>query len=275
MANSQGTFLAYRNWLESADTTFVTSTDVVGSRAAENVLTQESDDFWRVGGLSVDNTAASLVAQMKSAQNIDAISVQFPRGTYPGVSDAVPNFAASDTIRYRLLDAAAVTLWDSGVLNAAVVPGYMTHYVRVSPPVAARQVRIDFDATSRADAGFFDVGNIGAWSAFEPAVGLAYPAKYGWRTNKQDQRTSAGRLYTTRFEPMRRWSLVFDALTDVDSARLDEMIRYTGGSRQVFVRRGDLPVGRDAMLAIIAADGDMDAVAHQLYQYTLLLEEFI
>jgi hypothetical protein len=116
---------------------------------------------------------------------------------------------------------------------------------------------------------------LGAWSIIEPDVGFSYPGGFGWRHNTDNQRSATGRLYSARFDPLRRWSLTFDALTNDESITIDEMLRYSGGARQVFVRRGDLPTGKDALLGLVSAGRDMEArnVTHR--QQALTFEEFI
>lgn len=275
MANQLGTFLAWRNFIEYATTTLATVTEEQGTRIVDNLKTQESDDFWRfpvTGG----STSATVTATLAANQTVGVVTVQFPRETYPGVSEDAPNFAATDTIRVRLLDASDVELADSTALESDVVAGYMTWFWKPDAAVASvRKVEVTFDATSRVSAGFCDVGMIGAWSIMEPNVGFSYPGGYGWRQNNESARTTTGRLYTARFEPSRRWSLIFDYLSNSEAEQFDEMIRYSGGARQVFVRRGDLPTGKDAMLAVLSVPRDMEARTATLNQQSLTFDEFI
>lgn len=275
MANIQGTYLAFRNWVEESGVTFTTDAEEVGTRVASNVATTQSDDFWRVGGLSVGSDSAYLIIDFTVDRSVGAVSVQFPRGVYPGVSETEPAYGPSDTLRFRLLDAADSTLWDSGVNASGVVAGYMIVTARPNAAVTARKLRIDFAAPSRADATFFDVSNVGAWSILDPAIGFAYPAGFGWTANTQNIKTPAGRVYTQRFEPFRRWSLAFDTLSNSDSLEFDELVRYTGGARQSLVRRGDLPVGKDAMLCLIASLREIESLTPSVRQFTATFEEFI
>ena len=152
----------------------------------------------------------------------------------------------------------------------------MTHYIKPTSAITGvRKVEATYTATSRETAGFCDVGMLGAWSIIEPDVGFSYPGGFGWRHNTDNQRSATGRLYSARFDPLRRWSLTFDALTNDESITIDEMLRYSGGARQVFVRRGDLPTGKDALLGLVSAGRDMEArnVTHR--QQALTFEEFI
>lgn len=273
MANIQGTYFAYRNWVEESGVTFETDAEEQGDRIASNVATTQSDDFWRVEGTD----SAYLIVNFGQNRSVQAVSVQFPRGEYPGVSEATPAYGPADTLRFRLLDASDVALWDSGSDPSGVVPGYMIHVQKLDTAVSARKLRIDFQATSRVvdGVGFFDVGNVGAWSIFEPDIGFAYPANFGWILNTQNAKTPAGRLYTSRFEPVRRWSLQFDTLTNNESMSLDEMVRYSGGARQMLARRGDLPAGKDAMLCVMTALRDIESVTPTRRQWSATLEEFI
>ena len=174
------------------------------------------------------------------------------------------------------MDSVDVELWDSGTVSSGVVAGYMTHYIKPASIITGvRKIEATYDAASRVSAGFCDVGNLGAWGILEPSVGFSYPAGFGWRANTENQRTSAGRLYAARFDPLRRWSLTFDFLTNAESLLVDEMLRYSGGARQVFIRRGDLPAGMDAMLAIVAAGRDMESRTAERRQQALTFEEFI
>ena len=167
-------------------------------------------------------------------------------------------------------------LADSTAEASGVVAGYMTHYWKPDTPVAGvRKIEATYDAASRVSAAFCDVGMLGAWSIVEPSVGFSYPGGHGWRPNTENARTVTGRLYTARFEPLRKWSLTFDYLTNAEAAIIDEMIRYSGGARQVFVRRGDLPAGRDAMLAAMNAPRDMEWRTADRSQQALTFEEFI
>ena len=275
MANDQASFLGYRNYIEDADTTLATAAEAQGDRLVVNLKTRESDDVWRFA-VSGGSTSATVTATLSADQTIGAVTTQFPRGSYTGVSEAAPAFGGTDTIRYRLLDSGDGELWDSTALASGVIPGYMMHYGKPSSPITGvRKIEATYDAASRVSATFSDVGMLGAWGIIEPSVGFAYPAGFGWRHNTENQRTSAGRLYTARFEPFRRWNLALDFLTNAESLLIDEFLRYSGGGRQVLVRRGDLPVGQDAMLAIATASRDMESRTSTLRQQALSLEEFI
>ena len=77
MANDQGTFLAYRNYVEESATTLATVAQVQGDRIVDNLKTRESDDFWRfvvAGGA----TTATVTATFAADQSIGAITTQFP-----------------------------------------------------------------------------------------------------------------------------------------------------------------------------------------------------
>lgn len=275
MANDQGTFLAYRNYVELASTVLDTVAAVQGDRTAANLKTRESDDFWRFAVAAL-STSATVTATFAEDQTIGLVTTQFPRGEYPGVSETSPNFSATDTVQYRLLDASDVELADSGAVASAVEVGYMTHYWRPNSAVAGvRKIEATYDAVSRVTAGFCDVGMLGAWPVIEPNVGFSYPGGFGWQLNNETSRTTTGRFYGARFEPLRRWSLIFDFLSNSESMTLDEMIRYSGGARQVFVRRGDLPAGKDAMLAIATPLRDMESRTASLRQQSLTFDEFI
>lgn len=275
MANDQGTFLAYRNFVEEVSNNgFTTDAVEMGSRVVTNLKTRESDDFWRFA-VEDGETVGEVEIDFGSNVEIGAITTQFPRGTYPGVSESNPAFGPTDEIRYRLLDASDVVVWDSTSEASGVVPGYMMHFVEVDPPVTARKLIATYDAESRVASGFCDVGTLGAWSTFAPYIGFSYPAGYGWMLNNEKGRTPAGRLYSARFEPMRKWSLQFDGLTNAESMIVDEMIRYSGGARQVFVCRGDLPAGKNAMLAVVEAQRDIESRNATHRQQALTFEEFI
>lgn len=275
MANSQGTFLAYRNWIEDvANVNFTTEALEQGARMVTNLKTRESDDFWRFE-VADGATSASVTIDLGVDRSIGVVTTQFPRGTYPGVSEANPAFGPSDTIQYELLDADDEVLWDSTAQASGVVVGYMTHYAEVDPPVTARKVRATYNAASRVSAGFCDVSCLGVWPRIEPSIGFSYPAGFGWVLNNESGRTPAGRLYTARFEPMRRWSLQFDGLTNDESLVIDEMLRFAGGARQVFIKRGDLPVGKDAMLAVVTPGRDMESRTHEIRQQSMTFDEFI
>lgn len=275
MANTQGTFLAYRNWVEESNTTLETAVEEQGTRVVANLKTREADDFWRFP-VADGSSTATVTATFAADQTIGVVTTQFPRGTYTGVSESSPNFASGDTIRYRLLDASDNELADSTTAASGVVAGYMTHYWKPDNAVASvRKVEATYNALSRVDAAFCDVGMLGAWSIIEPSVGLSYPGGFGWRHNTENQRTTTGRVYAARFDPTRRWDIAFDYLSNAESLLIDEMLRYSGGARQVFIRRGDLPVGRDAMLALVSATRDMESRTPTLRQQAMTFEEFI
>lgn len=275
MANDLGTFLAYRNYIEETATTLATAADVQGDRVVANLKTRESDDFWRFS-VTGGSTSATVTATLSADQTIGCVTTQFPRDEYAGVSESAPTFAEADTIRYRLLDADDVELADSTATASGVVVGYMTHYWKPSSPVAGvRKIEATYDAASRVSAGFCDVGMLGAWSIIEPNVGFAYPGGYGWLLNTENSRTTTGRLYSARFEPLRRWSLTFDYLSNDESMTLDEMVRYSGGARQVFVHRGDLPTGKDSMLAILTPTRDIESRTATLRQASFTFDEFV
>lgn len=275
MANDQGTFLAYRNYIEDASTTLATAATEQGDRLVANLKTREADDAWRFA-VSGGATSATATATFAVDRTIGAVTTQFPRGTYPGVSEDAPNFISTDTIRYRLLDASNNVLADSTAAASGVVVGYMTHYWKPNAAVAlVRKVEATYNAASRVSAGFCDVGMLGAWPLIEPSVGFSYPGGYGWLLNNENSRTTTGRLYAARFEPLRRWSLTFDYLSNAEAMTIDEMIRYSAGSRQVFVRRGDLPAGQDAMLAVATPVRDMESRTATLRQQSLTFDEFI
>lgn len=277
MANDLGTFLAYRNYIEDASTTLATAAEEQGDRVVANLKTREADDFWRfevTGGA----TSATVTATFTADRTIGCVTTQFPRGEYPGVSEDAPAFLSTDTIRYRLLDASnnLVTGGDSTAQASGVVVGYMTHYWKPASAVSGvRKIEATYDAASRVSAGSCDVGMLGAWPLIEPNVGFSYPGGFGWRHNTENARTTTGRIYSARFEPLRRWSLIFDFLSASERMTIDEMIRYSGGARQVFVRRGDLPAGQDAMLALLSTQRDMEARTAALYQQPMTFDEFI
>ena len=281
MANSEGHFLAWKNWIENDDVTFTTAVDDQGDRVALNLKTTESDDAWRFP-VDVGATEAVVTADLIVDREVALLTTQFPRFVYPGVSEDQPNLATTDTIRYRLLDASDVELYDSTVLTASdVLPGYMFHYHKPDSAVSGvRKIELTVDCISRGTLGdafkFCDVGYLGAWGhIIEPNVGFAYPAGFGWPPRNENARTATGRLYSARFEPYRRWSLALDFLSNAESLNVDEMMRYSGGARQVMVRRGDLPAGKDGMLAIATAPRDMESRTSTLRQQSFTFNEFI
>lgn len=287
MANDQGTFLAYRNWVEEEGVTFTTDETAVTDRTVENLATTKADNFWRfnVGTASSDSesgesyecydASGSVVIDFGELRDVDVMTVQFPRGVYPGVSESNPVFAATDKIEWRLLDDLDQEIYASGLVDSGVEIGYMVAYHETPVTITARKMEVYFLATSRADDGFCDVGTVGAWPKVEPNVGFAYPAGFGWRTNTENNRTPAGKLYTARFDPLRRWSLSFDALSNAESLLFDEFVRFGGGARQVFVKRGDLPEGKNAMHAIQLRGRDIDSITATLRQASFTFEEFI
>lgn len=275
MANALGSFLAYRNYIEESDTTLETVALEQGDRLVANLKTRESDDAWRFA-VSEGSTSATVTATFAADQTIGVASTQFPRGVYPGVSESAPNISSTDTIRYRFLDDSDAELWDSTAAASGVVPGYMIHFAKPDSPIeGVRKVEATYDAASRESAGFCDVATLGAWPIIEPDVGFVYPAGFGWQHNRESQRTPAGRRYTARFDPTRRWNLSFDFLSNDESMIIDEMLRYSGGARQVFVHRGDLPAGKNAMHALVTAGRDMESRTGELRQQALNFEEFI
>ena len=281
MANSEGHFIAWKNVIEADDVTFETAVEDQGDRVALNLKTTESDDAWRFP-VATGATSATVTAVLTADKTIELLTTQFPRFEYPGVSEDMPNIATTDTIRYRLLDSADVELHDSTVLTASdVLPGYMFHYYRPSSPVSGvRKIELTVDAVSRETLDdafkFCDVGYLGAWEQLlEPDVGYAYPAGFGWPPRNENARTATGRLYSARFEPYRKWSLALDFLSNAESLNVDEMIRYTGGGRQMMVRRGDLPAGKDGMLAIVTTPRDMESRTGTIRQQSFTFNEFI
>lgn len=277
MANDQGTYLGYLNYIEASTTTLATAAEVQGDLIVDNLKTRESDDFWRFE-VGPGSTSATVTATLAADQTIGCVTTQFPRGTYTGVSEDAPAFGPSDTIRYRLLDAGGslVTGGDSTAVASGVVVGYMIHVWKPASPIAGvRKIEATYNAASRESSTFCDVGMLGAWSIIEPSVGFSYPGGFGWRHNIELARTTTGRPYGARFEPLRRWSMTFDFLTNAERMTIDEMIRYSGGARQVFVRRGDLPTGQDAMLALLSATRDMEARTADRWQQSLTFDEFI
>ncbi len=261
--------------------TFETAVDDQGDRVALNLKTTESDDAWRFP-VDVGSSSATVTAVLTADKTIKALSTQFPRFEYPGVSEDQPNVAVTDTIRYRLLDASDVELFDSTVLTMSdVLPGYMFHYRRLASEVTGvRKIELTVDAVSRGTlvdaAKFCDVGFLGAWQELiDPDVGYAYPAGFGWPPRNENARTATGRLYSARFEPYRKWTLALDFLSNAESLIIDEMIRYTGGGRQMLVRRGDLPAGKDAMLAIVTTARDMESRTGERRQQPFTFNEFI
>lgn len=272
MANDQGTWLAYLNAVESG--TITTDADVVGDRLVTNLATTESDDSWRFL-VEESATSATVTVTWTTDQTVGAVSTQFPRHEYTGVSESNPAFLSTDTIRYRLYDSEDTLLWDSTEAASGVAVGYMIHQIKLDTQLTnVRKLVADYDAASRETAGFCDVGTLGAWKVIEPNVGFSYPGGYGWKTNMESQTTTAGRRYNARFDPMRRWTLIFDFLTNSEAMSVDEMIRYSGGARQVLVCRGDLPSGMDAMHATLEAR-DITSRTASLRQAPLTFEEFI
>jgi len=270
LANDQGTYLSYLNWVEDAGASFDTSVDVLGDRDFDNVATTLSDDFWRIGATSGAGTI-----DFGQDRSVQVVSIQFPRFEYTNVSEDNPNFASSDTIQVELLDVGDSVLYDSTALASGVEVGYMIYTLKLNSPVTARKLRVTFSAPSRTTQGFFDVGNIWAGPIIEPNVGFIYPASYGWMPQRDSSTTPAGRLYTSRFEPLRRWNVTFDALGNTEAMTLDEVVRYSALSRQLLFRRGDLPSGKDSMLCVISNARDIDSITAEIRRLSLRLEEFI
>lgn len=275
MANDQGTFLAYKNWAEHLGAVITTDEDEQGDRIASNLATRESDDVWRFETLT--DTSATVEIDFGQDRDVDLCTLQFPRGTYPGVNEDNPAFSPSDTIRYYLTDEADNILWDGLTEPSEIISGYMTHWKRTDVTYSARKLKIDLNAMSRStpDFEFCDVGMAGAWPVFDPRVGFAYPAGFDWIANTGSNKTTAGRLYTARFEPLRRWSFVFDTVGNDESMEFSEMIRYSGGARQIFARRGDLPAGKDAMHCLIENSREIQSVTPEIRGLTMALKEFI
>lgn len=272
MANDQGTFIGYRNAVEGAN--IVANTPLVAGLGPTNVATTRSDEVWRIDTVANEATTAQIDIDFGSDQSIGALSMQFPRGTYPGVSESAPAFGASDTIRFRLLDSGNSTVYDSTANASGVVAGYMTVLDKLSSPVTARTLRINLDGASRSAAGFYDVSSVGAWRLIEPNVGAAYPAEFAWIPKNDNVATPAGRVYTARFEPLRQWSLAFDALTNDVSLEIDELVRYAAGSRQVLVARGDLPAGKNTMHALMTGRA-IQSVTAERRSFAATFNEFI
>lgn len=267
--------MGWKNYVEDVPSSDITTAAVVqGKRIVSNIKTRESDDFWR---FQVLTGATSATVEIDFGVNcaVGAVSIQFPRGTYSGVSESNPAIGPTDTIQIELLDASDSVLWDSTEVDSGVVPGYMVFFLEVDPVVTSRKMRVTIDAPSRISAAFCDVATIGAWAVISPAVGFSYPADFGWKLNNERDDTPAGRTYTARFEPMRRWTLEFDALTNAESMAFDEMVRVSGGARQVFIRRGDLPAGYDAMHALVTPERGAQSRNATHRQMSLTFDEFI
>ncbi|MEM6413202.1 MAG: hypothetical protein AAF720_00910 [Pseudomonadota bacterium] len=274
MANIQGTFLAWQNWVDLADTTFHASQERTDNRVVANLSNAQSDDVWRVD-IASGATSATATITLSQPRSVQLVTLQFPRFEYPGVSEVNPNFAKTDTIRIRLLDANENVVFDSTAQSANVEPGYMVYYVKLNAAVDTSKCELTLDAPSRVTQGFLDVGNLGLWPIWEPQRGFAYPASYGWVLNTENAKTPAGRLFTNRFDPFREWSLTFDTLTNQEAGQVEELIRYSGGARQVFVRRGDLEPSKDAMLCVVTRLRPIDSRTATLRQFSGTFEEFI
>jgi hypothetical protein len=281
MSNTQGFFLGTRNWVEEEGVTFTPETATIGDNSAGNVAYTNSDDVWRINGIEVADTSEQLVIDLAQDRQIDILSIFWPRSDYPGVNENNPNIATTDTLRVELLDAADVVLWDSTVYNPTDVdPNYMVHFLDISELTSvanrtARKVRITFDLPSRTTETFSDVEYIGLWTKFSPQVGLAYPAGYGWVLPTEIQEAPSGRRYTSGFEPFRRWSMVFDQISTDDGLTFDEMVRRNGRTFPIFVKRGDLPAGKNAMIAVIDSPGENEFVTPEELERTITVLEFI
>lgn len=274
MANSMGAFIGTRNYADQSGVVYATEAGSVGERLVSNLASTRSDDVWRflVGALG---TTGECTVTLPADATIALVSVQFPRGTYPGVSEASPAFGPTDLLRVRLRGADDAVLWDSGAVQG-VQPGYGVWWARPPAPVAGvRSALFSFVAASRATAGFCDVASVGLWDLFEPRVGASYPAGFGWLPNIESERTPAGRLYTSRYEPMRRWSLDLEWLSNAESLTLDELNRRSGGALPVFVRRGDLPAGKDAMHALLTVNRLTESITPELRSVSATFDEFI
>lgn len=277
MANA--TWLGFENWVDvdAEGVTWETAAPSVGDLTPEKLSLAMSDDVWRVTEIAdhASGGATELSLTLPADRPVDVVSAQFPRGTYPGVNDREPSFGAADTIRVQLYAADGAVVHDSGANASAIVPGYMLWCYRLPAPVSARRAVFTFAAASRVDRGFFDVSSLGLWPVRNPEIGLAYPADAGWIRADLTQRTASGRVYSTRYDPRRAWSLVFDALTTDDADWIDELSRYAGGGRQILAKRCDLPAGRDCMLARLVNDVALGWVSPSRRQASLSLEEFI
>jgi hypothetical protein len=149
------------------------------------------------------------------------------------------SLAGTDTVRHRLTADGGLPTdgdqLDTGAIACGVAEGYGLHAYVLPATVQARYWRLDIDAPSRVDAGYFDVGRAWAGDAFQPERNYSL----GWQEQWQDASKihTAPRSGAEFVEPRyqrRILTLALEALSRGEALDdLKEMGRIAGSRAQV------------------------------------------
>lgn len=243
--------IAYDNAVDDSDV----FSSITGSFASafSSVSIQEAFKRLNVGAT---NTATMTVAFSQDI-TLAAFSLQFARGTYPGVSETSPAVGSSATVQVILKDSSGSTVATYSE-TGTVVAGYQGFAVETSGQTI-RSVEVNITDPDRPDGYYIDIEHIGAWRrSVTPSINAAYPAGFGWAAQKRRSVNPAGRESNTRFDPLRKWNIEYDFLTKDSTLEMSEMIRFIGGSLLALVSRNDLPAGKNFMIGIVTQTRDAE-----------------
>jgi hypothetical protein len=144
--------------------------------------------------------------------------------------------AETDTVRHRLdaVTAGAGVLLDTGAIDSGCLTRYKQHVYPLASTISARYWRCDISATSRAAAGFFDIGRAFAGAGWMPTVGFSIGWGDRWVDLSEVVRSKrSAAVFVDVCEMFREMALQFDSLTDADRLQALEMDAYAGRHGQI------------------------------------------
>jgi len=94
-------------------------------------------------------------------------------------------------------------------------------------PLSARYITIEINDVGNTD-GFVEIGRIGVWSGFSPAVNAAWGAQYSWDDLSDVSFSNSGEFNYRKRRSKRTANLSFKWATDSEAATFYEFMRRVG-----------------------------------------------
>lgn len=202
------------SWLNLIDSATLAAGDQSPALPVQNLKDRRVQNVWRSGS----SISTYFTADFGSQSDIDVI----------GLFGAT--IGATDTVRIRLSNVSlgGNELFDQTV-ESNVQDGYDQFVYPLGETIAARYLRIDIDAESRAADGFFDIGRAWAGAGWQPKIGFSL----GWTQEWNDlstvtQSPRSGAVFVADAPSYRSMTVSFETLDDDDVAQARELDRIVG-----------------------------------------------
>jgi len=247
MANK--TLFSYLNWIDADGVVFEPDSETT-TLLGENVASRLSHRIWRTV-FSGGNTNAGMSIDLGVSRSIQVLFIQFPRYNGPDDYGETPDFAATDTIRFRLSNTTPDDgdVYDSTVLASGVLAGFGAFCIVLDAAVTARYVRVDFDAQSRETEGFLDVSRMWFGPKLESQINITWGGSLSWQSDSVLARAARSTTtYISVQESTRLWQFNFDNILDSERNAFEDFERRMTIAGQFIVVLDDLDSGRNCMM---------------------------